>query len=217
MGKSKRRSFGMVIISDVIYVIGGYPSKTKMETMNLKTDNRWTQHDLQFSVQYHCVTRVGENKIVVIGGDDGSYNQYLDTTWVFDVKTKSWEQGPSLIQRRYRHSCFTDEQTKTVFVMGGLNGGSLDTTEKWTFGTNAWEASSVLPEKIYLSAAVSSNSQEYVGYMAGGWTNTDGTTNKIYALIRRDEQWVQLESKSLQQRRSYHSLVNLGPYEVPGC
>ena len=101
--------------------------------------------------------------------------------------------------------------------MGGWNGALLDTTEKWTIGTNAWEASSVLPEKILSSAAVSLNSQEYVGYMAGGRTNTEDYTNKIYALRRRDEQWIQLESKSLQQRRSDHSLVNLGPYEVPGC
>ena len=101
--------------------------------------------------------------------------------------------------------------------MGGYTGARLDTTEKWTIGTNAWEASSVLPEKISYSAAVSSNSQEYVGYMAGGYTNTDGTTNKVYALRRRDEQWIQLESKSLQQRRSRHTLVNLGPSEIPGC
>ena len=101
--------------------------------------------------------------------------------------------------------------------MGGYNGARLDTTEKWTIGTNVWEASSVLPEKISASAAVSSNSQEYVGYMAGGRTDTDGTTNKIFALRRRDEQWIKLESKSLQQRREDHSLVNLGPYEVPGC
>ena len=101
--------------------------------------------------------------------------------------------------------------------MGGWYGGRLDTTEKWTIGTNAWETSSVLPEKIDSSAAVSSNSQEYVGYMADGNTNTDGATNKVYALRRRDERWIQLESESLQQRRYDHSLVNLGPYEVPGC
>ena len=70
--QSERSYFGMVIISDVIYVIGGELSKTKMETMNLKTDNRWTEHDLEFAVEYNCVTRVGENKIVVIGGYDGS-------------------------------------------------------------------------------------------------------------------------------------------------
>ena len=101
--------------------------------------------------------------------------------------------------------------------MGGFNGALLDTTEKWTIGTNAWVTSSVLPKEISRSAAVFSNSQEYVGYMAGGLTNNDGNTNKIYALRRRDEQWIQLESKSLQQRRYGHSLVNLGPYEVPGC
>ena len=101
--------------------------------------------------------------------------------------------------------------------MGGYNGARLDTTEKWTIGTNAWEASSVLPEKIHLSAAVSSNSQEYVGYMAGGYSDTDATTNKVYALRRRDEQWIQLESKFLQQGRRRHTLVNLGPSEIPGC
>ena len=101
--------------------------------------------------------------------------------------------------------------------MGGYDGAYLDTTEKWTIGTNVWEASSVLPEKISYSAAVSSNSQEYVGYMAGGWTNKHINTDKVYALRRRDEQWIQFESKFLQQRRGYHSLVNLGPHEVPGC
>merc|ERR1712218_169996 len=100
--------------------------------------------------------------------------------------------------------------------MGGFNGANLDTTEKWTIGTNAWKISSVLPEKIRSSAAVSSNSQVYIGYMAGGGT-TGGPTNKIYALRRRDEKWIQLESKSPQQQRYRHSLVNLGPYEVPGC
>ena len=72
--QSGRYNFGMVIISDVIYVIGGVSSRTTMETMNLKTDNRWTEHDLPFAVHRHCVTRVGENKIVVIGGNDGSLN-----------------------------------------------------------------------------------------------------------------------------------------------
>ena len=32
--------------------------------------------------------------------------------------------------------------------MGGWNGAYLGTTEKWTIGTNAWEASSVLPKKM---------------------------------------------------------------------
>ena len=70
--QSHRQGFGMVIISDIIYAIGGYPSRSKMETMNFKTDNGWTQHDLKFAVEDPCVTRVGENKIVVIGGYDGS-------------------------------------------------------------------------------------------------------------------------------------------------
>ena len=68
----QRIYFGMVIISDVIYVIGGVSSRTTMETMNLKTDNKWTEHDLQFAVEFHCVTKVGENKIIVIGGWDES-------------------------------------------------------------------------------------------------------------------------------------------------
>ena len=86
--------------------------------------------------------------------------------------------------------------------------------EKWKIGTNTFEVSSSLPEGITGSAATSSNSNNYVGYLVGGDTN-GGYTNKVWGLRRRDETWV--EMKSLQQRRFEHSLVNLPVSDIPGC
>ena len=70
--KSRRSVFGMVLVSDVIYAIGGYPSITTMETINVNHGTEWTEQSLDFSVSSHCVTSVANGKIVVTGGYDGS-------------------------------------------------------------------------------------------------------------------------------------------------
>ena len=136
------------------------------------------------------------------------------TTWVYDIKKNSWEQGPNLIQRRHAQSCFFDSITNQLYVFGGYGGGLFVSMEKWKIGTNTFEVSSSLPEPISYSAATLSNSNNFVGYLVGGVTN-GGYTNKVWGLRRRDETWV--EMKSLQKQRGYHSLVNLPVSDIPGC
>ena len=99
--------------------------------------------------------------------------------------------------------------------MGGYYRERLDSTEKWTIGTTSFETASPLKEPLDDTAAVASNSNEYVGYLVGGWTKQ--ITNKVWALRKEDETWIEVESKSLQQRRYLHTLVNLGLSDIPGC
>ena len=70
--KSPRSNFGMVLVSDVIYAIGGYPSRTTMETINVNNGSEWTELSLDFLVSYQCVTSIGKEKIVVTGVYDGN-------------------------------------------------------------------------------------------------------------------------------------------------
>ena len=66
-----------------------------------------------------------------------------------------------------------DEAENTVYLMGGENenGLTLDTTEKWIIGTDSWQTSSNLVRKITGSSAVSAKADDYVGYLAGGWSS----------------------------------------------
>ena len=68
--KYRRSFFGMVLVSDVIYAIGGYPSgRTTMETINVYNGTKWSEQSLDFSIRSYCVTSIDNDKIVVTGGN----------------------------------------------------------------------------------------------------------------------------------------------------
>ena len=73
--RSQRKYFGMVLVSNVLYAIGGLRSSTTMETINVLNETEWKQQALGFSVFGGCATNIGKNKIVVIGGRD--VNSYV--------------------------------------------------------------------------------------------------------------------------------------------
>ena len=100
--------------------------------------------------------------------------------------------------------------------MGGYDSQSLASTENWTIGTTSFQRASDLPEGIYVSAATPSYSNEYVGYLVGGYTANRGT-DKVWGLRRQTMDWTEIESKSLVIPRYHHSLVNMVAAEIPGC
>jgi len=102
--------------------------------------------------------------------------------------------------------------------MGGYNANSgfLKSTEKWTFGTESWVSGASLPDAVFGSAAVNSNSEEHIGYLVAGWTD-DGPTSKVWSLRRRDLMWIEDDSKTLQTPRSDYTVVNIPGNQIPGC
>ena len=83
------------------------------------------------------------------------------------------------------------------------------------FIENEWKMGGDLPEPVSNSAAVSSRSSEFVGYLAGGHA-TWRVTSKIWGLRRFDLVWIEM-SKRLQAPRTFHTLVNVHLDEIPGC
>ena len=141
----------------------------------------------------------------------------MDTTWVFNTKTEEWSQGPSMKERRYLHSCFYDDQTNSVFVAGGYyNGNRLASTEQWNLDTNQWISTPDMPEPLSNPAGVASKSSQYVGYVAGGETNAEYTTNKVLGLRRSDLVWEEMPQQLKITRRG-HSMVNVPADQIPGC
>ena len=49
--------------------------------------------------------------------------QMHNSTWIFNSLTNQWTAGPSLLGKRKTRSCFYDEETNTIFVVGGYGEG----------------------------------------------------------------------------------------------
>merc|ERR1719400_3046813 len=180
-----------------------------METINLnRRFPQWKQEEMPFSVSSHCSVVLG-NKIIVTGGSDENRNP-LDTTWIYDVVSKTWSEGPKMKTKRYGHGCFQNTESSTIYIVGGEDdqGKILSSTEKWTLEENSWQPSANLPEPIFWSSAVSSNKDEYIGYMAGGRDTGYQDLPYIYGLTRRQMEWIKL-NKTLKIGRSRHSLLNI--------
>ena len=141
---------------------------------------------------------------------------------MFSTETEEWTQGPIMKQKRYHHSCFYDDHTNSIFVVGGYGGyntGAYDTTEQWNLETSQWISTPSLPEPLYDSAGVASKSMDYIGFVAGGRSGglTDSNnTKKVLGLRRRDLEWEGMPQQLRTARRD-HSMVNLPYDQIPGC
>ena len=137
---------------------------------------------------------------------------------MFSTETEEWTQGPIMKQKRYHHSCFYDDHTNSIFVVGGYGGyntGAYDTTEQWNLETSQWISTPSLPGPLMYSAGVASKSMEYIGFIAGGYTNYN-YTKKVLRLRRRNLVW-EVAPQQLKKARRDHSIVNLPYDQIHGC
>ena len=94
-------------------------------------------------------------------------------------------------------------------VIGGYgDNGKLKSAEKLEINDNwIWESTTDLPETLDEFAAVASNSNNFIGYVAGG-TAPNGWNDKVWGLRRADLKWVEMP-KRLQKSRRLHTVVNV--------
>ena len=141
---------------------------------------------------------------------------------IYDINDKQWSEGPSLNIKRHEHACMVDPKTETIHVMGGKEHGGiggLRSTETLKKGSKNWDMGAKLKEGLASSAAVSSNSNDYVGYLVGGrkWDDTYGsvTTPHVWGLQRSKMEWIEM-SINLKIPRFSHSVVNVKSSDI-GC
>ena len=69
--KESRYAFGLGIVNDIVFAVGGYNGSNAvgtMEKINYKTDSEWTLTNLPFgSVYRHCLTTTNQS-LVISGG-----------------------------------------------------------------------------------------------------------------------------------------------------
>ena len=137
---------------------------------------------------------------------------------IYDVNHKNWTRGPSLNIRRYSHACMVDPRTETIYVMGGLRESTTESLQ-WNQANSKWKMGPNLKEELANSAAVSSRSNKFVGYLVGGRISNAiinlENTSKIWGLRKHDMEWIEM-SKRLRIPRNSHTLVNVQLGEI-GC
>ena len=65
-----RNLFDMKYLDQGIWAVGGVGEARSKNTMDYfdMTRNVWTEHSLPFSVYCHCLTKINEHQLILLGG-----------------------------------------------------------------------------------------------------------------------------------------------------
>ena len=86
--RKTRWNFGLGIVNDLIFAIGGSRERTTMEKINYKTDSEWTLMDLSFGVSSHCLTATTSSLVITGGYDDNDEVSKIILSFVNENKKK---------------------------------------------------------------------------------------------------------------------------------
>ena len=50
--------------------MGDRGGQSSMESIDPKNEDEWTKQSLPFSVEYHCLSELSEERLIVTGGSD---------------------------------------------------------------------------------------------------------------------------------------------------
>ena len=113
----------------MIFKIAGSTLKTT-EFVQLNQSTALPGPDLPFPFKRHCMAKINENLVVIIGGEYSETN-----VLIVDINNNfSMSYGPKIINERYMHTCgtFKNNGKTNVIVAGGYNGTNMvNMTEIW--------------------------------------------------------------------------------------
>ena len=101
--KRRRYYFGLGIVNDMVYAVGGSGGKTTMEKINFKTDSGWTLKNLPFSVYSHCLATTTKSLVITGGYHNGVSNNNFK--FVNEKKLKKERKNKSISKEYF---CFSD-------------------------------------------------------------------------------------------------------------
>jgi len=165
---TERFSFGVAVVNDKIFAIGGAlaTESGELTAANEEYDpatNTWTKRAPMPTPRYGCAATTHENKIYVFGG--GTNESYTNKTEVYDPATNTWETKASMPTARIllQANVVGDK----IYLIGGYDNLTLNEVydpiaDTWTnktpipTGVSAY-ASAVFDNKIYVIGGTSTN------------------------------------------------------------
>ena len=73
--KSKRVYFGIKMMNERLWAIGGSGGQNSMESIDPKNEDEWTKQSLPFSVFGHCLSELSDQRLIVTGGLDNGVSR----------------------------------------------------------------------------------------------------------------------------------------------
>ena len=143
-----------------------------------------------------------EGTIYVIGGFNEEVGS-LDSCEAYDLVTDQWTSRRSMTTKRSMFgACLC---THEVFVFGGHHKGYLNTVEKYTFDSDAWQRLSVILP--YSAAGISASWYRDKIYLLGG-CQSNATFSNVYTL---DPNLLEMRSGGdMREKRAFAKVFTLG-------
>lgn len=114
----KRYYAASVNINDKLYIFGGVDtSGLAVGSFEIISDDFHTQKNMPLRWGWGCANHVDENTVMISGGYQNGVRE--SKTWLFDVNSEQWRQGPKMNIPRDLHGCGLVKSINRVAVFGG--------------------------------------------------------------------------------------------------
>ena len=118
MQSPRKWSSSVVLDQDTLWITGGHDDSAYLLTTELiRLDGPSIPGpDLPEEFGRHCVTKINETHVILIGGHDKD-----GATLLVDIRDFSMDAGPSMSIHRYQHACrtFQHEGKPMIIAVGG--------------------------------------------------------------------------------------------------
>ena len=141
--KVKERNYATGLnVGDTLWLTGGMRNDKNVDDTELVLKDRVISGPkLPISTRKHCLVKVNETTIALIGGYDQSTGKHLGSTWFYHVNENPWKKvnGPSLQRGRSSHSCATFEHNGETYIIAMMStSASLRSMEILNIKSNKW-------------------------------------------------------------------------------
>ena len=129
---------------DLLWVTGGYGGNLEFlsSTELIGPSGPVPGPELPIEVEQHCLVRLDETRVMLIGGFDNTAYETSANTHIYNFETASWSNGPALNQARKLLGCGAFKSAahggKTMVVVAG-GYFLMDSVEFWDpTGSEGW-------------------------------------------------------------------------------
>jgi N-acetylneuraminic acid mutarotase len=207
---TKRVGFGVVVVNERIYTIGGYATNgdylfDNTNEMYDPASDSWTILAPMPTRRVNFAIAVYKEKIYVIGGQNASHaisgpnfvDYWMDgvtgVNEIYDPATNTWEtKSPMPTPRNYLQANVVDGK---IYLIGGLYQQKLEypptehssnLTEVYDPETDSWTTMAPIPNTVYGYASAVINEKIYI---ISGWSNMSPLSDQVQIFNPNTNNW----------------------------
>jgi N-acetylneuraminic acid mutarotase len=184
MGLAKTE-FGIGVVSDKIYVMGGHPFPSSQYTIaDLSvydpSTNQWRSKQHMPGPLAFFAAAVYEDEIYVIGGAWGLAGSEKNDVWVYDPAENTWTTKTSMPTDRAGMQA--NVVNGKIYVIGGTADDVLDVNEVYDPVADTWATKTPIPTPVFAYASAVADGKIYVigGLSPNGTSIIRVNLNQVY-------------------------------------